>query len=336
MKVDYTLSSNALAGVVGEATRAESLGYDGISTGETSYDPFFRLVLAAEHSERLTLSTSVLIAFPRSPMVTAYEAWDLQEFSKGRLLLGLGTQIKAHMERRFSVKWDSPGPRLREYIAALRHIWHCWQNETELSFTGDFYNFSLMNPLFRPGPIEHPEIPVYVSALNPYNLRLAGEVCDGLRMHSFNTPMYARKVIIPQVAAGLSTAGRTFDDFDLVGQGFYISGTDEEEIEAQRPAVRRRISFYGSTPAYRSVMEIHGWVEEAIEMHSLSKEGKWDQMADLVTDEMFDTFVTVGTYEKIAERFIERWGSTINHVSFNPLPQADDDKIKNVIADLRS
>ena len=212
-------------------------------------------MLAGEHTSRLTLCTSVLIAFPRSPMVVAYEAWDVQEFTKGRLLLGLGTQIKAHIERRFSVAWDSPGPRLREYIAALRHIWDCWQNGTKLDFAGDFYQFSLTNPLFTPEPIEHPRIPVYISALNPYNLRLSGEICDGLRMHSFNTPRYAREVILPHVEAGLSKAGRTFDDFDLVGQGFYIAGANEEEIEEQRPAMRRRISFYGSTPAYRGVHE---------------------------------------------------------------------------------
>ena len=156
MKVEYTLASKTLEGVIAEAKRAEALGYDGVSSGETSHDPFFRLVLAGEHTSRLTLCTSVLIAFPRSPMVVAYEAWDVQEFTKGRLLLGLRTQIKAHIERRFSVAWDSPGPRLREYIAALRHIWDCWQNGTKLDFAGDFYQFSLMNPLFTPEPIEHP------------------------------------------------------------------------------------------------------------------------------------------------------------------------------------
>ena len=147
----------------------------------------------------------------------------------------------------------------------------------------------MTNPLFTPEPIEHPRIPVYISALNPYNLRLSGEICDGLRMHSFNTPRYAREVILPLIEAGLSKAGRTFDDFDLVGQGFYIAGANEEEIEEQRPAMRRRISFYGSTPAYRGVMSLHGWTEEAVEMHRLSKQGKWDEMAELVTEEMFDT-----------------------------------------------
>ncbi len=335
MKVEYTLASKTLEGVIAEAKRAEALGYDGVSSGETSHDPFFRLVLAGEHTSRLTLCTSVLIAFPRSPMVVAYEAWDVQEFTKGRLLLGLGTQIKAHIERRFSVAWDSPGPRLREYIAALRHIWDCWQNGTKLDFAGDFYQFSLMNPLFTPEPIEHPRIPIYISALNPYNLRLSGEVCDGLRMHSFNTPRYAREVILPHVEAGLSKAGRTFDDFDLVGQGFYIAGANEEEIEEQRPAMRRRISFYGSTPAYRGVMSLHGWTEEAVEMHRLSKQGKWDEMAELVTDEMFDTFVTVGRYDDIADRFEERWGGVVSRLTFNPPPGADDASIAGVVAAFR-
>ena len=262
MKVEMSLMNRSLQDVGAEARRAEALGYDGVTTGETSADPFFKLVLAAEHTERVTLGTSVLIAFPRSPMVVAYQAWDLQAFSHGRLNLGLGTQVGAHIRRRFSGTWDSPGPRLREYIGALRAIWECWRDGVKLNFRGDFYQFTLMTPYFTPAGIEHSHIPVYISAINPYNCRLAGELCDGIRMHGFNTPKYAQQVIIPNLEEGARKAGRTLEEIDIVGTGFTITGPDEQSLEAKFPAVKKQIAFYASTPAYRPVMDSHGWVEE--------------------------------------------------------------------------
>jgi probable F420-dependent oxidoreductase len=189
------------------ARRAEALGYDAISSGETTTDPFIRLTLVAEHTKRVALTTGILVAFPRSPMVTAYQAWALQEMSEGRFQLGLGSQVKGHIERRFSATWSAPGPRLREYILALRAIWKCFQDEGPLDFQGEHYRFSLMNPEFRPKPIAHPQIPVMISGLNPYMCRLAGEICDGIRLHTFNTRKYLSEVMLPNIETGLRRGG---------------------------------------------------------------------------------------------------------------------------------
>ena len=207
MKVEYSVHDASLDQIPALAKRAEALGYDGVSTGETKSESMFKLLIAAEHTERVTVGSSVLIAFPRSPMVVAMQARDLQEFSGGRLLLGLGTQVKAHNERRFSTPWSSPGPRLREYVQSLRAIWDCWANGTKLSFEGDFYRFNLMTPYFTPTPPPKPQVPIYISALNPYNIRLAGEICDGIRMHGFNTPRYAREVIPAASGGGREEGG---------------------------------------------------------------------------------------------------------------------------------
>lgn len=338
MKVEMSLMNRSLQDVGAEARRAEALGYDGVTTGETSADPFFKLVLAAEHTERVTLGTSVLIAFPRSPMVVAYQAWDLQAFSHGRLNLGLGTQVGAHIRRRFSGTWDSPGPRLREYIGALRAIWECWRDGVKLNFRGDFYQFTLMTPYFTPAQIEHPHIPVYISAINPYNCRLAGELCDGIRMHGFNTPRYAQRVIIPNLEEGARKAGRTLEEIDIVGTGFTITGPDEQSLEAKFPAVKKQIAFYASTPAYRPVMDIHGWGEEHLELHRMSREGKWDEMGNLISDEMLDAFTTVGTYDEIAGKIKARWGGISTRSGF-ALPEGqsgDDERLRDIVSELKS
>ncbi|MEE9285967.1 MAG: TIGR03617 family F420-dependent LLM class oxidoreductase [Dehalococcoidia bacterium] len=338
MKVEMSLMNHSLKDIGDEARRAEALGYDGVTTGETVADPFFKLVLAAEHTREVTLGTSVLIVFPRSPMVVAYQAWDLQGFSEGRLHLGIGTQVGAHIRRRFSSAWGSPGPRLREYIAALRAIWDCWTNGSRLNFRGDFYQFNLMTPYFTPGGIEHPRIPIYISAINPYNCRLAGELCDGIRMHGFNTPKYAREVIIPNLVEGAGKAGRTLKDIDIVGVGFVITGPDEEAVQRAIVRVKKQIAFYASTPAYRPVMDIHGWGEEHLELHRLSREGKWDEMGELITDEMVDEFATLGTYDEIAGKIKAKWGGVSTRMGF-AMPvrgPEDEERLKSILAELRS
>jgi len=338
MKIEYGLTMAGLQGVPEEARRAEALGYDGVITGEITSDPLFKIVLAAEHTRRVTLGTSVLIAFPRSPMVVAYQAWELQAFSGGRLLLGIGTQVKGHIQRRFSTTWDSPGPRLREYILALRAIWDCWQSGAKLNFTGDFYRFTLMTPFFTPKPIDHPRIPIYISAINPYNCRLAGELCDGIRMHGLNTPKYTREVIVPNLAEGARKAGRSLKDVDIVGGGFTITGPDEAAIQRQVRPAKKQIAFYGSTPQYRAVMDVHGWGEEHLELHRLSREGKWDEMADIVTDEMLDAFTTIGTYDEIARKIRARWGGVSTRMGFS-IPvrgPADEERLQALLAELRA
>ncbi|MBI3744016.1 MAG: TIGR03617 family F420-dependent LLM class oxidoreductase [Chloroflexi bacterium] len=337
MRVDCGLSMTDLNTIPAEARQAEALGYDAVSTGEITGDPLFRLLLAAEHTQLVHLETSVLIAFPRSPMVVAYQAWELQGYSKGRLHLGIGTQVRAHIQRRFSTTWDSPGPRLREYIMSMRAIWECWQKGTKLDFQGKFYRFNLMTPFFTPKSIEHPHIPIYISALNPYNLQLAGELCDGIRMHGFNTPKYTQKVILPYLEAGAKKAGRTLKDLDIVGVGFTITGANEEAIEKQIRPTKKHLAFYASTPAYRPVMDIHGWGEEHLELHRLSREGKWDEMADVFTDEMLAEFANIGTHDQIAKKIKQRWGGVSTRCGFK-IPvngPKDAETLKSILAELR-
>ena len=338
MKVEYSLHDSRLPDVEKRAQWAEAVGYDGISTGETKSEALFKLLLAAEHTQSISIATGVLIAFPRSPMVVAFQSWDIQDYSGGRLLLGLGTQVKAHNERRFSTPWVSPGPRLREYIGAVRAIWECWATGGKLNFEGDFYRFNLMTPYFTPPAISNPNIPIYISALNPYNLRLAGEICDGLRMHGFNTPKYTKDVILPNVEAGVKKAGRTLNDLDITGAGFYITGPNEEAIERQKRAVKSRIAFYGSTPAYKAVLEAHGWNDLHTELHGLSRQGKWDAMTDLISDDVLEGFTVMGTYDEIAHKIKATWGGISTRMGFEMPergPEADE-ALKDILKELKA
>ena len=276
--------------VVEAAVAAEERGFDGLWTHETDGDAFLPVPLAAEHTTDVTIGTRIALAFTRSPMVLAYQAWDLARYSDGRFILGLGTQVKGHNERRFDVEWSSPGPRLREVVESIRHVFDVFQGEAELDYEGEHYSFSLMTDVFDAGPIDHPDVPIYVAGVNEYNVRLAGELCDGLVMHPFNTPEYAADVIRPTVAEGADRGGRSVEQVDLSAAPFVITGRDEEEMAEQREVVRRRIAFYGSTRTYHDVLAHHGWEDVGIELHELSKEGKWEAMADLVTDEMLAAF----------------------------------------------
>ncbi len=326
MKVETGLMAGKLSEVPAAARRAEELGYDGFVVPQTSHDPFLALTLATEHTQRVELATAVAIAFPRSPMVTAHEAWDLQAYSGGRLLLGLGTQVKGHIERRFSVPWTAPGPRLREYILALRAIWDCWQNGSKLDFRGEHYTFTLMTPFFNPGPIEHPHVRIYISAVNPYMCRLAGELCDGIRLHAFNTPKYFREVILPNLEAGAKKAGRSLADIDVCGGSFIIAGETEAEIEQVKGDTRRQVAFYGSTRTYKAVLDALGWGDTALKLHRMSSEGLWTEMADQITDEMLEQFAVIGTYDDIVDRIKERWGWVVNRVAFDMPVRGPDDE----------
>jgi probable F420-dependent oxidoreductase len=296
------------------AERSESLGFDGIWSMENSNDGFLPHVLAAEHTDKIQMGNRIALAFTRSPMVIAQLAWDLARFSGGRYILGLGTQVKAHNERRFSVEWESPGPKLREVIEAIRHIWNVFQTDTELEFDGDFYQFSLMSERFDPGPIENPRIPIYIGGVNSYNLRLAGEVCDGLSIHPFTSRKYTDEVIHEYIREGAARGDRDPGTVSILASPLVISGDSPAERQDRREAVRRRVAFYGSTPSYHDVLEVHGWKSIGEELHELSKEKRWDAMTELVSDEMLATFTIEAAPEDILDAAIDSYDGVADRV----------------------
>ena len=325
MRVDGGLG-NDLALVAASARASEAAGYDGVWTAEASHDPFFPLVQAVDHTERLELGTAIAVAFARSPMTTAMAAWDLQRFSGGRFNLGLGSQIKAHIERRFSMPWSHPAPRMREFISALRTIWDCWQNGTKLDFRGDFYQHTLMTPFFDPGPIDQRPPTVFVAAVGEKMTAVAGEVADGMLVHPFTTERYLREVTIPTIDAALERSGRTRADFQLSYPAFVVTGTTEEAMARAAEGARRQIAFYGSTPAYRPVLELHGWEDLQGELNRLSKQGAWAEMGGLIDDDMLNSFAVVGEPADAAAQLLHRLDGIIDRVSFYQpysLPDAD-------------
>jgi probable F420-dependent oxidoreductase len=263
----------------------------------------------------MELGTSVAIAFSRSPMETAQTAWDLQDLSDGRFLLGLGTQVKAHITRRFSMPWDRPAARLREYILAVREIWKSFQTEGSLDFEGEFYRHTLMTPFFNPGPIEHPEIPVYIAGVNTRLARLAGETCDGFHVHPFHSPEYVRHTVKPAIAEGAKDVGRNPEQVVLATSTFVIAAENKEETEEQRESVRAQISFYASTPTYRTVLETHGWEEVGERLGTMAREKKWREMPALISDEMLAAFAVEATPDELGAALIERYEGLIDRVS---------------------
>lgn len=300
-----------------KAPLAEELGFDAIWCPEMDFDSFIAQPLVAEYTEAVELGPQIATAFTRSPMVLAYMAWDLQRYSGGRFHLGLGTQVRAHNERRFSVdfEWDSPGPRFREVVESVRHIWDIFQGRTDdLDFRGDYYQFSLMTDFFNPGPIDNPDIPITMAAVNEYNVQLAGEIADGLSMHGFNTPRYTDEVIRPLIENGADRGGRSLDDIEIRANPFVITGKSEAEMERQRVNVKEQIAFYGSTPAYHDVLEIHGWKSVGEELHELSKDGRWEDMTNLVTDEVVDAFSVEAPVDALADDIKNKYGGVADRV----------------------
>jgi probable F420-dependent oxidoreductase len=267
---------------IGEVVRAaEAIGLDGLWTAETKHDPFLPLVLAAHESLRLQLGTSIAVAFGRSPATVAYTSWDLARMSGGRFILGLGTQVRAHVERRFGLEWpDSPTAKLREFVGAVRAFWRAWQQGENLNFRGDYYKLTLMTPFFNPGPIDHPDIPVYLAGVNAAMIRTIGEVGDGLHVHPLHTVEYLRRVVRPALEEGARRAGREGSGIGLAIPVFVVR--DDEE----RQRVREAIAFYASTPNYRSVLEVHGWGEVGRLLSAKARGGRWENMADEIDDEM--------------------------------------------------
>ena len=319
-----------------EAARAaESAGYDGIWSAETSHDPFFPLLLAAQATERVELGTGITVAFARNPMTVATVANDLQVASKGRFLLGLGSQIKAHITKRFSMPWSHPAARMREFVLALRAIWDSWDTGNRLDFRGEFYTHTLMTPFFNPGPNPHGPPKVFLAAVGEHMTEVAGEVCDGLLAHGFTTERYLREVTLPALERGMARGGRRREDFQISYPGFVVTGDSDEQRAAAAAGVRQQIAFYGSTPAYRPVLELHGWGELQDELNRLSKQGEWTKMGEMIDDEVLATFAVVAPPEEVAPRLRARVGELVDRISFYAPYASDPQRWRKMLADLK-
>ena len=332
MRLDVMSTGGRLREVQDLARDVHAAGLDGVvltEAGRTAYLSCAAVALAAD----VDVLTGIAVAFPRSPMVTAQIAWDLQAASDGRFILGLGTQVKGHNERRFSVKFESPGPKMREAVLAMRAIWDTWQNGTKLNFKGQFYRFDLMTPFFAPEPIAHPKIPVYIAGVNQLMCRIAGEVCDGLHVHPFNSSKYLREYVQPAVDEGLAKSGRARADFTYVTMTFVVVADTEEEARRQKQAVKQQIAFYASTRTYEPVLATHGWQDLVPHLHRKSVEGDWAGMANLITDEMLETYAVVGTYDTIARKIQERYAGLLDRTAFyQPYqPTLDDPRLPRVV-----
>jgi probable F420-dependent oxidoreductase len=306
-----------IARVGEEARLAEALGYDGIVTEETKDDPFVVLALAAQLTSRIGLATGVAIAFPRAPAVTALAAWTLQRLSKGRFTLGLGSQVKGHIERRYGMSWTPPGPWMRDYVGALRAIWACWQDGgTKLDYESKHYKLSLMVPLFAPPPIEHPRIPVQLAAVNPFMCQVAGEVADGIRAHPVCTPRYIAEVMLPAAKKGAEKTGRDFAGFEIAAMPLIATAPDKQSLEARIKTVRARIAFYASTPTYLIAFESQGYGEVARSLQSYSRAQRWEEMPGFISDEMLDHYAVIGTHDEIAGKLKARFAAVASHLEF--------------------
>ncbi|MBI3733891.1 MAG: TIGR03617 family F420-dependent LLM class oxidoreductase [Chloroflexi bacterium] len=316
MKIDTGLGVASFGDVAARAHKAEALGFDALWSSETQHDPFLPLALAAEHTSRIQLGTSIALAFPRSPMTLAYIGWDLQKMSRGRFIMGLGTQVKPHIERRFGIAWDHPTPRLREYILAMRHTWHCWQTGERLNFRGEFFKLTLMSPFFSPGPLEHPHVPIYISGVNEHLCRLAGELCEGFHVHPFHTPKYIAEFILPNIERGMRRAGRARTDIELASAVFVIAGDTPEELAGNRERIRQQIAFYASTPSYHPVFEIHGWKDAANQLSHLASRGQWGEMPKVVTDEMLAVFAEEGAWADVPAKVKKRYDGLLDRITY--------------------
>jgi probable F420-dependent oxidoreductase len=320
------------SGVVESARRAEATGYDGVWTAETSHDPFLPLVLAAEHTTRLQLGTGIAVAFARNPMNLAMVANDLQTMSEGRFMLGLGSQIKPHIEKRFSMPWSHPAARMRELILAMRAIWASWADGSRLAFRGEFYRHTLMNPMFDPGPNPYGNPKIFLAAVGQHMTEVAGEVADGMLVHGFTTERYLREVTLPALGRGMEAGGKTRADLQLSYPGMVVTGTTDEEWERARNAVRAQLAFYGSTPAYRPVLELHGWGDLQTELNTLSKRGAWAEMADLIDDDMLQAFAVVAELDAIPGAVLARFGDIVDRFSFYAPYHLDPEQWAAVVA----
>jgi probable F420-dependent oxidoreductase len=315
MRILTQLPQQDLAQVPAAAQAAEAAGYDGLSTSENKNDPFLAHALAAVATTRVSLETGIAISFSRSPMAVANVSWDLQTASRGRFVLGLGSQVRAHNENRFSVPWSAPAPRMREYVLALRAIWRNWEKGDKLDFRGAHYKFTLMTPNFTPVSTHQPPIPVTIAAVGPAMLRVAGETCDGVRLHGFCTRKYIDEVVMRELRTGMAKANRAREQFEILGGGFIATGPDDATVAKTLEWVRYRVAFYGSTPAYWPVLEVHGLHELGRKLNVMSKAGQWDKMAAEISDDVVRLFAAVGTHRELAKAIEQRFGGVSDAVA---------------------
>lgn len=334
MKVDLPLAvpGGRLAAVAEVAAAAELAGFDGLSYSETSSDPLFHLTVAAGATSRVQLMTNIVVAFARSPMTLAMQARSVQDYSEGRLILGLGSQVKAHIERRFSMPWGAPAARMKEFIAAMRAIWQAWDDGVKLDFRGDFYTHTIMTPMFAPVS-EFAAPPVFLAAVGERMTEVAGEVATGLFVHPFSTERYLQEVTLPALARGRAASANASAEFDVVGAMLVVTGRTEEEFDQSAKAVRAQLAFYGSTPSYLPVLALHGWADLGTELHRLSRTAdanRWTQMAALIDDEMLRTFAVAGAPEEIGPQLVTRYGGLITRYKLNQAGISDPELAREV------
>ncbi len=314
MKVDGGVGWE-LDKVGAQAQELEEMGYSGVMTAETSHDPFFPLLVAAQNTERVDLMTSIAVAFARTPMTLANIGHDLNAASKGRFVLGLGSQIRPHITKRFSMPWSSPAARMREFILAMRAIWANWHEGEELAFTGKFYQHTLMTPFFTPTDTEFGAPRVFLAAVGPLMTEVAGEVADGVICHAFTTEKYLRETTLPALERGFAKAGKSRADFEISYPVFVVTGKNEKEIDQTKVATRQQIAFYGSTPAYKPVLDSIGAGELQGELNAMSKQGRWEEMGGLIDESILKEFAVVGEPSTIAGQIIDRYGDIIDRTS---------------------
>jgi len=306
VKIDAALFTTDLLGCEARAAKLEAQGFSAAWSVEGQHDPFLPLALAARGTHHLELGTAIAVAFARNPMTCAQVAWDLQALSQGRFILGLGTQIRPHIEKRFSQPWSRPAARMREFALAVRAIWGCWGGGEKLDFRGEFYTHTLMTPFFQPGPLPSGPPRLFLAGVGPKLTEVAGEVADGFLVHPFHSPAFLRAETLPALLRGLARSGRTRADLAVSCQTIVAMGANAEQIETARQKARGQISFYGSTPSYKGVLEHHGRPTLQPELNRLSKQGRWAEMLGLVDDELFDAIAVSGTPAEVGRRLRER------------------------------
>jgi len=334
MKVDAGLG-NKLEGVAAAVKSFEAAGYDGVRTAEMNSDPFFPLLLAAEHSSKLEIATSIAVAFARSPMNLANIGHDLNAYSKGRFTLGLGSQIKPHITKRFSMPWGGPAAQMRELVLAMRAIWANWYDKEPLQFVGKHYTHTLMTPAFTPSNLEHGAPKVILAAVGPKMTEVAGEVADGMIVHPFSTLPFIRNVTLPAIDRGLAKAGRSREGFEISYSPMVVTGLDEAQMAASKKAITERIAFYGSTPAYRGVLESIGVGELQGELNSMSKQGRWQEMGGLITDDILAEFAVVAEPNDVAPQMLSRYAGIADRTSAS-FPISDESQRQGIIDQLRA
>ncbi|MCP3938993.1 MAG: TIGR03617 family F420-dependent LLM class oxidoreductase [Actinomycetia bacterium] len=316
------------------AAQVEEIGYDAMVVEETKDDPYQVLAVASTKTNTLGLGTSVAMAFPRSPTITAMSAWTTQKLSNGRFVLGLGSQVRGHVRRRFGMEWHPPAPWMRDYVLAVRAVWRCWQQHEPLDYEGEHYRLNLMVPLFDPGPIEHPDIPIQIAAINPNMCAVAGEVADGARLHPVCSPKYIEQIMKPAIAKGAARTNRDPTSIELCMKPLIATAPNRTELERVVRTVRARVAFYLSTPAYRPAFEVHGWTDLAEQATELSRAQRWEDLPDLVDDEMLNTIATVGTHDVIADQMSQRYGDLVQRIEFSiPVHNPDDAAVLSAILD---